>query len=146
MRAAADMIQAGDIVLRKYTYYLDSYFIKGEYSHSGIATSEKNVMHAVAEGVCRVDFFDFIKDSDGFMILRPVYKEEQRPQAILKALMLEGKPYDFIFNTKSKNAFYCHELTNYCLRAAGLNVQPEGKIIYASDFIKAFDVAYEADV
>jgi hypothetical protein len=37
IRAALSIIKRGDIICRRYIYYLDSYFIKGKYSSGGDA-------------------------------------------------------------------------------------------------------------
>lgn len=134
----------GDVVCRKYNYYADSYFIKGAYSHSGICIDESNMVHAIAEGVGPVDILDFIKDTDGFILLRPHYEnEESLNKAVEFAKSKIGTPYDFIFDGKDVNHFYCHELTWNSLKAAGINIVPKEKIIYADDLIASCENIYE---
>jgi len=145
VRILLDRLHPGDIILRSYNYYLDSYFIKGEYTHSGIYIGGDTVIHAVAEGVCRIDSIDFIKDSDDFMILRPNFpcvKKEKAIQWVVKQL---GKPYDFFFSKKEKSAFYCHELSYNYLQIADVLINPEEKIIYAKDLRKVCSVIYKMD-
>lgn len=138
IRMLLDSIQAGDIIARKYTYYLDSILIKGEYSHTCWVLNKNRCLHAVSEGVCEIDPIDFVKDSDGFIIIRPIYKNLFKCKEF--ALSRVGYPYDFMFSKKDDSRFYCHEYTNAILKANGLEVAPEHDIIYADDFIKAFGV------
>ena len=56
LREIENMIQVGDIVCRGYTSYLDGKFIPGKFSHSGIYVGNHTVIHAVAEGVEKIDF------------------------------------------------------------------------------------------
>lgn len=146
LRKLLPIIRKGDVICRKYSYYLDSYFIKGAYSHSGICISDLNMIHAVAEGVGEVDILDFVKDTDGFIILRPNYSNsEDLEKAITFAISQKGKPYDFIFNGKDVNYFYCHELTWNSLKEGNVNIIPKEKIIYADDLIKSCAKIYETN-
>jgi len=123
--AMQSIIQKGDIVCRKYTYYLDSYLIAGSYSHSGIVINKEEIIHSIAEGVQFIHPIDFVKDTDGFIILRPRYKEDaDKRKAIDKAIEhLNNKvEYDFLFNDPAK--LYCHELSASCLLAGGICVIP----------------------
>ena len=124
------LIQTGDIICRKYNYYLDSYLIAGSYSHSGIVISKDEIIHSIAEGVQFIHPIDFIKDTDGFIILRPRYREDaDKRKAIDKAIEhLNNKvEYDFLFNDPAK--LYCHELSASCLLAGGIVVIPTLMIV-----------------
>lgn len=100
------LLKPGDIVLHHYNNYLGSYLIPGYYSHSGVYVGNKEVIHAVAEGVKKQHIIDFVM-SDGIAIVRP--KEGQR-KAIKRVKRWLGKSYDFYFNTNN-DSLYCHELT-----------------------------------
>ena len=144
LRELMKVIQRGDVICRKYTYYLDSHFIKGAYSHSGFCLSSEEMIHAIAEGVGKIDVLDFTKDSDGFIILRPTYKSEDHlRRACAFALEQDGKPYDFLFDKKEKSAFYCHELTYNILNIAEIVILPKDKVIYADDIISRCTIIYE---
>lgn len=150
------VIEPGDIICRQYSYYLDSYFIPGTYSHSGIVLSKDEMVHSIAEGVQFVHPIDFVKDTDGFIIVRPNYnKLEDRKKAIQKAIFhVNNKAqYDFLFDDPDK--FYCHELTCDCLAEGGIIVHPStfkmgifpfsfNKTAYlAEDIIKICNVVYK---
>lgn len=144
IRKILELLEPGDIICRKYIYYLDSYFIKGQYSHSGLVIDNKTMIHSIAEGVGKIDPIDFIKDCDGFILLRPKYTYNgQAQKAINWAEMQIGKPYDFIFDKSNKDAFYCHELTVSSLNYAGILIIPKESIIYAEDLLNTCSKIYE---
>lgn len=124
-----DSIQPGDIICRMYNYYLDSIFIPGQFTHSGLVVDKDTVVHAVAEGVTIIHPINFVKDTDSFVILRPHYKECYMNNSVgnipleivrAKTLLAGNTQYDFLFNDPNK--YYCHEFSAECLRAAGIVV------------------------
>lgn len=115
IREVLNILEPGDIVLRGYTRYLDSAFIPGIYSHSGIYIGENKVIHSVAEGVSEIDVLDFFQ-ADRCAVVR--LKDSQEKDSIIdKAIQLAksyiGTKYDFFF-TEGDSALYCHELTASC--------------------------------
>lgn len=132
------LIEEGDIILRKYLYHLDNYYIPNEYTHSGIVIDKFTMVHAVIEGVSYIDPIDFIKDCDGFMII----KRENGKKISEFAKSKVGLPYDVWIDKKSKDAFYCHELSHDAIIYAGGSVE-SGKIILANDLIKGSTIKYE---
>jgi len=151
-----DIIQPGDVLCRKYTYYLDTYLIPGEYSHSGIVMDKNQMVHSIAEGVGYIHPIDFVKDTDGFIILRPKYEDTES----INKTISQGKyyvdskvQYDFLFNDPTK--LYCHEMTCACLGMGGILVLQSTfsvgifpfkfkKTAYlADDIIKVCDVIYK---
>ncbi|MCK9154711.1 MAG: hypothetical protein M0P12_01205 [Paludibacteraceae bacterium] len=114
-REAIGVLEPGDIILRGYSDYLDSLFIPGKYSHTGLYVGDGKMIHAVAEGVSEIDVIDFLR-CDIFCILRPSGRQEQ---AIERAYKYLGTPYDFNFETWN-NKMYCHEFGARCYY--GLNI------------------------
>ena len=139
IRKLNTLLLPGDVVCRRYIYYLDTYLIPGKYSHSGIVVDGETMVHAVAEGVDYIDVMDFVKDSDGFILLRP----PANAQATIDfARRQVGKPYDFLFDKTTKDAIYCHELSYFSLLAGGMIIKA-GKRIYADDLIRVCDIILE---
>lgn len=128
------VIQSGDIICRKYSYYMDSYFIPGEFTHSGLVIDKDQMIHSVAEGVQIIHPIDFIKDADSFVVLRPHYPEGRTTEATLRAKkhLMNHTEYDFLFNDPDK--FYCHEFVADCLRAAGVGVRANAVILGIKPF------------
>ena len=104
-REIINLIQPGDIILRKYNNYLDGCFIPGEYSHTGIYVGDNNMIHSIAEGVCEQDIIDYLR-CDRCIVLRPNKGQELAIQRVKEWLKT---PYDFDFTSGNK-ALYCHEL------------------------------------
>lgn len=121
-REARDILKAGDIIIRGYDDYVDGLFIPGTYSHSSIyiGTESEEIIHAVAEGVQKIDLIDYLR-TDRFLILRP--KSGQK-EAIKIASDLIGIQYDFNFEL-SKDRLYCHEFTATCYHT--LSIKPVSK-------------------
>ena len=104
------LLQPGDIILRHYDHYLDSFLIPGYYSHSGIYDGEE-IVHAVAEGVKKIHVIDFCQ-CDGIKVLRLTNKPDEFETKLIEELLkVVGKPYDFYFNNNTSSEFYCHEMT-----------------------------------
>jgi len=154
IRSVLDIIKPGDIVLRGYRHYADGYFIPGKYSHSGIYVGDNMVVHAVAEGVCKIDILDFLM-CDICCVLRPK-SPEAREHAVEKVISYIGTEYDFDFS-KGDDSLYCHELTAisfapdiivcpHCPEILGGLIKGKDKVFLAQSFIESpcFDTVYES--
>lgn len=116
-REAINRLKPGDIILRKYVAYLDGFLIPGKYSHTGVYVGNNTVIHAVAEGVVKIDIIDFLR-CDGFCILRP---RAYQARAIMRVTSWLGRDYDFEFKHGNMK-FYCHELGMYAYKE--LSIEP----------------------
>ena len=133
IRRAMNILQPGDVVCRRYTCYVDGWFIPGRFSHSGIYVGNDTIIHALGDGVQKIDPIDFFQ-CDGFAILRPKEKIAngagtnraaivQRACEIAKSYLGYGYDYNFDICEDYKNqdevqnrtkTVYCHELTRSC--------------------------------
>lgn len=140
--AMLPFLERGNVICRYYSYYLDSVFIPGEFTHSGIivdkriiiptgrfgmapVTFTESIIHSIAEGVQEVHPVDFVKDTDGFVILKPSYPDEAAlNRAVERAYwhLRNKSSYDFLFNDPNK--WYCHEFTVDCLEMGGIKDIP----------------------
>lgn len=108
-RQAIDLLKPGDIVLRRYRMYLDGVFIPGKYSHTGVYVGDGKIIHAVAEGVSKIDVIDFLR-CDGFCILRQNDANKAlKAVEYCKEVLGQRGQYDFDF-TDDNDSWYCHEL------------------------------------
>ena len=82
-------------------------------------------------GVCTIDIVDFVKDCDGFILLRPAYTngEARAVVATAREILRQGFAYNFSYRERTA-ALYCHEFTNKCLASAGLHVRPETRRLF----------------
>lgn len=124
IRKAMSLARKGDIFVRRYNNYLDGYFIPGRFTHSGIYVGGGIIVHAMSDGVQKIDIIDFLR-CDGFAILRPSEEEDRDMTAIVdKAAEIAnsyiGNEYDFDFKIEESRSVrptekvYCHELTRKC--------------------------------
>lgn len=109
-----EIIQPGDVILRGYDQFLDSYFINGDYSHAGIYIGNGQVIHAVSPNVSKIHILDFIA-CDRIAVCRPV-KYSRKAIKRAKDFLNSKVPYDFGFKSKDINALYCFELAAECYR------------------------------
>ena len=136
-------IKQGDILCRKYHSYLDGYFIKGKYSHSGVVINSIGMIHSIAEGVGYIDVGDFVLHTDGFILLRPkchVLDDVHRGITFVKSCL--GKPYDFMFK-RDKDTYYCHELSFEYLNIISPVQGEDCGIVYYANLLNRCDVIYE---
>jgi len=49
-REILDIIQPGDVFLRRYDHYLGSILIQGYWSHAGIYVGDNSVIHMIGKG------------------------------------------------------------------------------------------------
>ena len=156
IRAVLDLIKPGDIVLRGYRHYADGYFIPGKYSHSGIYVGNNMVVHAVAEGVSKIDILEFLM-CDMCCVLRPK-SAIAAESAVQKSIGHIGTEYDFDFS-KGNESLYCHELTaisflpyvrveRFIPKILGGLIRGHHKVFLAQSFLesKEFDMVYESDM
>lgn len=111
MLEALDVLQPGDVILRGYDMYADGKFIPGDYSHGAIYVGDDTIIHAIADGVSKIDPISFFM-CDRICILRP---KSGKKRAIAKAKKLEANnvPYDFVYQ-RGASALYCFELCAEC--------------------------------
>jgi hypothetical protein len=124
-----EVIDAGDIICRGYNYYLDSHFIPGDYTHSGIVINKREMIHSIAEGVQSIHPIDFVKDTDRFCVIRPQYSGNSVHMAIDRAIWhCEANKTEYDFTFKEDGKFYCHEFTADCLEYAGIRIPKFTKV------------------
>lgn len=115
-RDLAEIIQPGDILIRRFEGYVDKWLIPGWWNHAGIYVGEldgkqRKVVHAISDGVIVDDLIDFMR-TDHVIVLRvPGVHSEQ---AIERAKAAIGSEYDFAFDFKESVRFSCTELISHC--------------------------------
>lgn len=109
MRNILNILHPGDVLLRRYSHYLGTYFIPGYWSHAALYEGDNNVLHMLGDGLTREDILTFMR-TDNIAILR-CEDEEKVKKAIAMAQDLydKGTEYDYEFETDD-NQLYCSEL------------------------------------
>ena len=137
VREFMKVVQPGDILVRGYKNYLDSYFIPGFFTHTGLyvgnvpnednimllpsardefyAEGEQIVIHAMADGVFMEDLLNFSR-CDYLLVLRSEEVTQDNVNEVYnRALLNLGKPYDFKFDFSKYNNLSCTEFVYVCL-------------------------------
>lgn len=138
IREVMNTLQPGDILIRGYNNYLDSYFIPGFFTHSALylgdvpnehnitlmpsakeefyVEGEQMVVHAMAEGVFMEDLLNFCR-CDYLVVLRASKTTQEDVDDIYnRALMKLGTPYDFQFDFSRYNNLSCTEFVYLCMQ------------------------------
>lgn len=168
IRTALSLVRKGDILVRRYKNYLDGYFIPGRFTHSGVYVGDGVIIHAMSDGVQKIDILDFLR-CDGFAILRVKEKvgrdiREIRAKAIDIAHSYLGNEYDYDFEIEERRKegkptekVYCHELTRKCFPDLDIPlvkpslwngmIRMRNEKVLAQSFFesKDFDVIYDSD-
>ena len=115
-----EILQPGDIILRGFDSYLDGKFIDDplHFSHGAIYIGNNEIIHAVAEGVSKINVIDFCQ-CDRIAIFRP---KKYIKQAISNAKKYIGTGYDFCF-TNGNSRIYCFELCALCYPKLDIKLQ-----------------------
>lgn len=153
VRQVLATVKQGDILVRGYLNYLDSYFIPGFFSHAGIYEGNNKVIHALAEGVIREDVLHFCR-CDYMAVIRPLdVSIKERVTAVKRVANCVGKEYDFFFDFENENELCCTELAHYAwkFKEGLVDVKPKvkkmlfglikKKILLADDYLFADKLA-----
>ena len=145
-RKIIDLIQPGDIVIRRFEGYIDKWFIPGFWNHCGLYVGEidgtpEQVIHAVSEGVIQEDILNFMR-TDHMIILRAPAGKKGRVHraAIASAKKVVGAPYDFGFDFKDCDRFSCTELISHVYPGLTEGKKRFGKLTFiADDFVNSLN-------
>lgn len=115
--ADPEFLQPGDILLRCYDQYLDSYLIPGDLNHGGIYIGDHKgisdrVVHSISDGVVMEALTDFIR-TDHFVVVRPNGVNVSDQQRVVNEVLKyydEKWAYDFSFRYGNDIRLYCTEL------------------------------------
>lgn len=137
-REIINKLKKGDILLRRWDYYITNWFIPGYWVHAGVYVGNNKVIHSTpTKGVHESDILDFMR-ADGIMVLRIPKRNNIKGKLISdKAKRILGKKYDYTFNGKENSKYYCFEVVAHCLQnISGINLEIKN-IILAKDIINS---------
>jgi uncharacterized protein YycO len=137
------IIRPGDIIGRSYKYFLDTYFIPGKLSHSGVYIGNDKIVHSVSPAVEETHIIDFIMGTDKIAIVRPTI--ENKTRLVDTVLSFVGAPYDGLFNKDDSSRFYCHELVYHCLMGCDVEVNVAGKYVLWDNLLEIGNLIYSKE-
>ena len=116
IRQILDEIKVGDILLRKFDGYLNTFFTPGFWSHAGIYIGNNTMAHAVREGVIEEDILDYCRtDSVALIRLKEHYHfNEETMLKYAEEHINNNTEYDYDFKDDNGKV-YCTEFVNICL-------------------------------
>lgn len=143
VRKILNIVESGDILLRRFDQYLNTMFTPGFWGHAGVYVGENQVVHSVSAGCIEEDVLNFCR-ADAVCVLK-VIRRAGVPAAIerAKAIAEMGVPYDYDFAGDNRT-YYCTELVDtvfnglfyddYIKKLGNYILMPDG--IYKSDKAK----------
>ncbi|HEY3449463.1 MAG TPA: YiiX/YebB-like N1pC/P60 family cysteine hydrolase [Myxococcales bacterium] len=114
-----EVLQPGDVILRRTDGTTSNWFIPGYWGHAALYAGEGKIVDATTHDVRQISIEDFCKEGDAVIILRAKGIEpKQIAQAVDYANRQVGKKYDFDLDFEDDSRFTCTELVETSLRQA----------------------------
>lgn len=112
-RSVNKIIKPGDILVRAYDCFVDSWFIGGRFSHGAVYVGGdgEQVVHSMSQGVFVEDLINFMR-ADHMAIYRP--PKDMVENGVKSAISIVGSEYDFNFDFNDHARFSCTEVVDYC--------------------------------
>jgi len=114
IRRILDVLQKGDIMLRRWDGYLNTVFTPGFWAHAGLYAGDNKIIHALGNGVTEEDILDFCR-ADSIAVMR--IKDGDPEEAVKFARKCLGHEYDYQFES-GDDQYYCSELCDVCYKGA----------------------------
>jgi len=113
VRRVLDIVDTGDILLRRFDGYLNTIFTPGFWGHAGIYIGNNRVVHAISHGTIKEDILNFCR-ADAICILSvrnidSIGRHSVSDTACRIASQHIGYDYDFSSTNKK---YYCTELVD----------------------------------
>ncbi|MGC4122715.1 MAG: YiiX/YebB-like N1pC/P60 family cysteine hydrolase [Myxococcales bacterium] len=113
------VLQPGDVILRRTDGTTSNWFIPGYWGHAALYAGNGTIVDATTHDVRRIGLEDFCKEGDAVIVVRPKGAQpEQIAKAIDYAQEQVGKPYDFDLDFEDEGRFTCTELVETALKSA----------------------------
>jgi uncharacterized protein YycO len=115
VRKITKFLKTGDILLRRYDGYLNTYFTPGFWGHAGLYIGKDHLIHAVGQGVIKEDILDFCRtDSIAVLRIKNIKNIEiNKALAIARKFVKKHVKYDYRFQDENGKV-YCTEMINEC--------------------------------
>jgi len=110
IRKILEVLEKGDILLRRWDGYLNTFFTPGFWAHAGLYVGDNKAIHALGHGVVKEDILDFCR-ADSMAVMR--LKDGHPDKAVEFAHKCLGHEYDYQFES-GNDQYYCSELCDVC--------------------------------
>lgn len=138
-KEAVTHVQRGDVILVASHRRTGIFVFRGALVHALLYTGEGACIHAVGDGVETTQFATLFREYDTMVIWRPGYQETAQINSAIRYMEAKlGMPFDFGFNPKTKDAWFCTELVCSALSESRIEtgICKEDTIVRAADFLK----------
>ena len=113
-----DLLQPGDVVISRHDGAVSNYFLPGYWPHASLFVNDDLFLEARKDGV-RLRTPDDTLSVDAAVILRPRLSNGQVQDAIAKAMIHEGKAYNFDFDFFNDERLVCTEVVYRAYQGVG---------------------------
>ena len=109
VRKIIDIIQPGDILLRRYDSYISGLMIPGYFTHAALYTNKNKITHMVGTGIGQEDILTFTR-CDNLCLIRCNNQERVKKALEYAELKLkENVAYDYDFDFSDATNMSCTE-------------------------------------
>jgi len=126
-REIIDLMQPGDVFMRRYDSYIAGRMIPGFWSHCGVYVGDNLVLHASPNGgVIKEDVLTFFR-TDYVAVLRvpEIIREQVKEEVPVEARKYLGTDYDYEFDFSKPNALSCTEYMQVLYnKYPGIDIRP----------------------
>ena len=145
-RQVLNVLEPGDVLLRRYNHYLGSVLIPGYWSHAAIYVGDNKVVHMLGGGITDEDILTFLR-CDNVMVIR--CEDSTKVAAAVKEAfnyLHKDIEYDYEFNFNDIKAMSCTELIDVCYGHPEYKNKPINKLILPDDLLESiFKVVWKKD-
>jgi hypothetical protein len=135
MREILDLIQPGDILLRRYSHYIGSLLIPGYFSHAAVYVGNNEIIHMLGDGINKEDILIFLRCDDIALLRSKTPELAQRIVQNAKMYLEQEIKYDYNFKVDDNKKFYCTEFVDKCAENIVLKSLKKRITVMPDDFL-----------
>ncbi|HLD90947.1 MAG TPA: YiiX/YebB-like N1pC/P60 family cysteine hydrolase [Patescibacteria group bacterium] len=145
-RYVLNVLEPGDVLLRRYDHYLGSILIPGYWSHAALYVGDGYVIHMLGQGINKEDILTFLRCDDICILRCP--DNNKAVTAIKNAFncLYKDIGYDYEFNFNDEKEMSCTEFIDTCYEHPKYSSKPIDKLILPDDLLESiFEVVWKKD-
>jgi len=130
------LLQPGDIILQKnegaiIMQAMSKVVTGSDFVHAALYEGDGKMLESVVRGVREASVDEYLQGDNSVQIVRPHYESEADLQAAIEfAKEQKGKPYNMLFDDRTKESYYCTQLVREAFQA-----MPHPIEVSVSDFM-----------
>jgi uncharacterized protein YycO len=130
------LLKPGDIILQKnegaiIMQAMSKVVTGSDFVHAALYEGDGKMLESVVRGVREASVDEYLRGENSVQIVRPHYESEADLQAAIEfAKEQKGKPYNMLFDDRTKESYYCTQLVREAFQA-----MPHPIEVHVSDFM-----------